>query len=65
MAKRSLGDLNLHQRVILAHWANHMGVSEPHLVNWLNSMSNTPLQNPWGNLDEAAEAIAQCGCADC
>jgi hypothetical protein len=60
MAKRSLGELNEPQRKVLNVWAQHMGVSEGHMVNWLNNMDNRKDDSPWGDLDKAASAVHDC-----
>jgi hypothetical protein len=60
MAKRSVGELNDPQRKVLNMWAQHMGVSERHMVNWLNNMDNRKDDSPWDNLDTVAGLIHDC-----
>jgi hypothetical protein len=60
MAKRSLGELNDSQRKVLNVWAEHMGVSERHMVNWLNNMDNRKDDSSWDSLDKAASAVHDC-----
>jgi hypothetical protein len=65
MAKRSLGELTKYQRKALTHWANHMGVTEGHMVNWLNGLDGSQAKSPWANLDNVANQLEGCGCDDC
>jgi len=65
MAKRSLGELSNFQRLALQAFAQRMGVSESHMVNWLNRLEENPAAHPWTNLDALAKRFQECGCADC
>jgi hypothetical protein len=65
MDKRSLGDLSRHQRIALQLFAQRMGVTETHMVNWLNRLDDRPGAIPWTNLDRMAKRFEECGCADC
>jgi hypothetical protein len=65
MAKRSLGDLNQAQRLVLQQWANHMGVGEPHMVNMLNSLDGSNMRSVWKDLDKVAKVFEECDCNDC
>jgi hypothetical protein len=60
MAKRSLGELGHMQRLVLQQWANHMGVTERHMVNLLNSLDNMKDDSPWNNLDKVASVVQDC-----
>lgn len=60
MAKRSLGELNDSQREVLTVWAEHMGVSERHMVNMLNSVDNHKPVSPWTDLDSLARMVHDC-----
>jgi hypothetical protein len=63
MAKRSLGDLNTAQRLVLRDWSKHMGVSDVGMMNMLNSLDNLRDNNPWNNLDIVAGVVQDC--SDC
>jgi hypothetical protein len=65
MAKRSLGELNQHQRHAVQYWANQMGVTEAHAVNWLNRLDDRQGASVWDSIDRIAQRFEQCGCADC
>ena len=60
MVKRSLGELNHSQRLVLHDWAAHMGVTDKHMVNWLNSLDNMKEHSPWHNLDIVARVVDDC-----
>jgi hypothetical protein len=60
MAKRSLGDLNDSQKMVLRDWAHHMGVGDAQMVNMLNSLDNLKADSPWNNLDIVARVVNDC-----
>jgi hypothetical protein len=65
MDKRPLGDLSKHERFAVQLFAQRMGVSESHMVNWLNRLDDRPGEAPWASVDRIAKRFEDCGCADC
>jgi hypothetical protein len=57
MAERTYGQLSLAQRLVLRDFAQHMGVSDRHMVNWMNKLDTRKEVTIWADLDTTADRV--------